>query len=239
MRRLRHQRRCRGSAGEGRCRRRRLDGGVRFKTVEAARGLADAAGRHHPQNRRRGRRAHGRGRHRHRRRQFLLPRRGRPGCRVGEEGYRLRRCRHQRRRLGPRPGLLSDDRRAGPGGEATRPDLCHARPRRRCGRQAGQGRRHRALRLPPLRTERRRPFRQDGSQRHRIRRHGRLCRGHEHPESGQRRHGEAHCRRRDQPAADAAILPVRHRPAGGRRGLAARLGDRLLAARPDGARAEG
>ena len=38
-------------------------------------------------------------------------------------------------------------------------------------------RRHRRAGLPALRAERRRPLRQDGAQRHRIRRHGRLRRG--------------------------------------------------------------
>ncbi len=40
-------------------------------------------------------------------------------------------------------------------------------------------------------------------------------------------------RRRDDAAARPAVLPVRHRPDRGVRGLAPRLGDRLLAARPD------
>ena len=49
---------------------------------------------------------------------------------------------------------------------------------------------------------------------------------------------QAHGRRRDQPAAKPAILPVRHRPAAGGRGLAAWQRHRLLAARPHGRRAE-
>ena len=42
-------------------------------------------------------------------------------------------------------------------------------------------RRHRRARLPALRPERRRALRQDGPQRHRVRPHGRLRRGPEHP----------------------------------------------------------
>ena len=56
---------------------------------------------------------------------------------------------------------------------------------------------------------------------------------------GQCRQAPAQRRRRDEPAVGAAILPVRHRPAGGHRSVAARLGHRLVAARPDGRRAEG
>ena len=42
-------------------------------------------------------------------------------------------------------------------------------------------RRDRGARLPALRAERRRPLREDGPQRHRVRAHGRLRRGAEHP----------------------------------------------------------
>ena len=51
------------------------------------------------------------GRHRHRRRQFLLHRRYPPRQGIEAEKNSLRRRRHQRRRLGPRPRLLHDDRR--------------------------------------------------------------------------------------------------------------------------------
>ncbi len=46
---------------------------------------------------------------------------------------------------------------------------------------------HRRARLSPLRPQRRRPFRQDGPQRHRVRPHGRLRRGAQHLEARQRR----------------------------------------------------
>ena len=55
----------------------------------------------------------------------------------------------------------------------------HAGPR--------EGRRHRRAGLPALRAERRRPLRQDGPQRHRVRHHGRLRRGARHPARRQRR----------------------------------------------------
>ncbi len=98
-------------------------------------------------------------------------------------------------------------------GPASRSDLRHPGARRRCRRaRPRQGRGNSPVRLSALRTERRRPFRQDGPQRHRIRRHGRLCRRHEHPEIGQCRQAAAYRRRRDQPAGKPAILPVRHRP---------------------------
>ena len=76
--------------------------------------------------------------------------------------------------------------------------------------------RHRAARLPALRPERRRPLRQDGPQRHRIRRHGRLCRRHQHPEGGQCRQGAsarpmprpARCRTRNTISSTSTLPPV-------------------------------
>ena len=58
-------------------------------------------------------------------------------------------------------------------------DPAHAGPR--------EGRRHRRGGLPALRPLRRRPLRQDGPQRHRVRHHGGLRRGAEHPQARQRR----------------------------------------------------
>ena len=49
-------------------------------------------------------------------------------------------------------------------------------------------RRHGAEGLPALRTQRRRPLRQDGPQRHRVRHDGRDRRGPQHPQARQRRH---------------------------------------------------
>ena len=66
-------------------------------------------------------------------------------------------------------------------GSRSRRHSAHARPR--------ETRRHRRTGLPALRPERRRPFRQDGPQRHRVRHHGRLCRGAGRFEI--RQHGQA------------------------------------------------
>ena len=90
------------------------------------------------------------------------------------------------------------------------------------------------LGLSPLRAERRRPFRQDGPQRHRVRHHGRLRGGTEHLARRERRQEDARDRRRDDAAAQSRALPVRPQPARRRRGVAARQRDRLVAARPDG-----
>ena len=161
---------------------------------------------------------------------------------LAAEGHPLRGRRHQRRRLGPGARLLPDDRRRAGGGAAPRSDLrarwrpASATSPRTPGPRAS--RRHRRAGLPALRAERRRALRQDGPQRHRVRPHGRLRRGAEHPARRQRRQARAH-------AVDAETTPLRdpehyqydfnlprHR-----RGLAARQRDRLLAARPDGRRA--
>ena len=98
-----------------------------------------------------------------------------------------------------------------------------------------QGRAHSGrARLSPLRAERRRTFRQDGSQRHRVRHHGRLCGRAGHPAGGECRQEDARNRRGDDAAPQSRPLQIRHQSAGRRRGLAARQRDRLLAARPDG-----
>ncbi len=55
-----------------------------------------------------------------------------------------------------------------------------------------EDRRHRRARLPALRAARRRPLRQNGPQRHRVRHHGGLCRGNGHPPPRQRRQARAH-----------------------------------------------
>ena len=67
----------------------------------------------------------------------------------------------------------------------------HRRRRRTPGR-SGDGDDRRA-RLPALRSGRRWPLRKDGAQRHRVRDHGRVRRGHEHPPARQRR--QAACAR--------------------------------------------
>ena len=91
--------------------------------------------------------------------------------------------------------------------------------------------------LPPLRPGRRRPLREDGPQRHRVRDDGGVRRGPERaastPNVGTRHAGRG---RRDDAAARPAVLPVRPRPARGRRGVAAGQRDRVVAARPRRAR---
>ena len=96
----------------------------------------------------------------------------------------LSRCRHQRRRVGARTRLLPDDRRREGGGRAARSDL----PRARAGRgrdradAASRGARSAARAgLSPCRAERRRAFRQDDPQRHRIRADAGLRRGLRYP----------------------------------------------------------
>ena len=88
--------------------------------------------------------------------------------------------------------------------------------------------------LAALRPARRRPLREDGPQRDRVRDHGRLRRGPEHPQARERRRRAARRRRRDRAARRPRGVPVRPRPDGRRRGVAARQRDRLVAARPDG-----
>ena len=63
----------------------------------------------------------------------------------------------------------------------------------RCSAHSGarEDRRHRRTGLPPLRAERRRPLRQDGAQRHRVRPHGRLRGRDGHPAQRQHRQGRA------------------------------------------------
>ena len=156
---------------------------------------------------------------------------------LAPKSHPLCRCRHQRRRVGPRARLLHDDRRRDRHGEAPRPDLHHAgaRPRRhRAHAGPREGGRHGRAGLAALRAQRRRPFRQDGAQRHRVRRHGGLRRGHGGPQGGQYRQAHRQGRRRNDAAARSRALPVRSQPARHRRTVAARQRHRLVAARPAG-----
>ncbi len=182
-------------------------------------------------------------RHDHRRRELVVPRRHQAGPAAGRRPrHRLRRRRHERRRVRARARLLPDDRRPRRRDRPAVVDLRHPRPRRRRGAphaDAGRARRasvDRRTGLAALRAERRRPLREDGSQRHRVRDHGCLRRGPERALPGQRRLPDASPGRRDGAADRSAVLPVRHRPRRLRRGLATGLGDRQLAARPDGRR---
>ena len=83
---------------------------------------------------------------------------------------------------------------------AARPDLPRARawPRQRRADAGARGRPDpRRARLPALRQVRRRPFREDGPQRDRVRDHGRLCGGDEHPPPRRHRLTDDRAGRRD------------------------------------------
>ena len=165
--------------------------------ARAPRRLGDAAGRRADRrHRHRARRAAGARRHRHRRRQHLLPGRHPPGEGAERQGHRLCRRRHLRRRLGPGARLLHDGRRRRGGRRAPRSD-----PRRpwRPGRatsRAPAGPRGRDPRAEQGYIHAgpggRRPLRQDGPQRHRVRPDAGLCRRLRHP--AQSKAAEA-CRR--------------------------------------------
>ena len=174
----------------------------------------------------------------HRRRQLVLPRRHPPRQGTGREGHPLRRRRHQRRRLGPGARLLPDDRRRRPAPvQRLDPifatlapgigDIARTPGREKPGGTAEHGYLH-------CGAERRRPLREDGAQRHRVRPDGRLRRRAQHPASTPTSATHAH-------DVDAETTPLRdpehyqydlnlrrHR-----RGLAPRQRDRVVAARPD------
>ena len=158
------------------------------RLADAARDLADGAG---------GRRSTRsiaellplleRGRHPDRRRQLVLRRRhpARQGAR--RKRTSLCRRRHQRRRLGPGARLLHDDRRRRPRrwSASIRSSRRSRRAPATCRRTPGRDKRGGTAEQGYLHCgpQRRRPLRQDGPQRHRVRPHGRLCRRSEHPAS--------------------------------------------------------
>ena len=144
---------------------------------------------------------------------------------LGAEEDPLRRRRHQRRRLGPRARLLHDDRR--PEATVARLDPIFRTLAPGIGTIAAHAgtaaeQRHRGAGLPALRPERRRPLREDGAQRHRVRPDGGVRRGHGHPARRQRRQAAPRGGCRDHAAARSRALPVRPQPAGHRRSVAAR-----------------
>ena len=215
--------------------RRVLARGARREDGQAARGLADDPGGVRRRHARRAAAAPGHRRRRHRRRQLLLP--GRPQALGAPRRARhaLRRLRHERRRLGPRARLLAHDRRRRRRGRPARADLrvagarrgggaAHARPRGRSRTRRGG--------LAALRTARRGPLREDGPQRHRVRAHGRLRGGPEHPQERERGLPDGRDRRRDGTARPPGALPLRDRRRRRDRGLAARQRHRVLAAGP-------
>jgi hypothetical protein len=104
--------------------------------------------------------------------------------RSSRQGHPLRRLRHLRRRLGHRARLLHDDRRPEGGRGSPRSDLRGAGAgtgRHRRARRAATNDPARRARLHPRRPVRRRPLRQDGPQRHRVRPDAGLRRGLRHP----------------------------------------------------------
>ncbi len=103
--------------------------------------------------------------------------------------------------------LLPDDRRRGRGVRAAGAGLRDGRTRSGGGRpDPGPRRRSDPGRegLPALRPQRRRPLREDGPQRHRVRDHGRLRGGLQHHPQRQRRPAPAGHGRRDLAAGEPA-----------------------------------
>ena len=178
-------------------------------------------------------------RHDHRRRQFVLRRRHPSSKGTRSEKNPLRRRRHERRRVGSGARLLHDDRRRSTRWSTVsiqssrhwRPGWATFRARRdatRIGGTAEHG-------LPALRSQRRRPLREDGAQRYRVRIDGGLCRGTRHPAPRQHRQAA-------RMQIDAETTPLRDpehyqydlESARHRGGVAARQRGRFLAARSDG-----
>ena len=98
---------------------------------------------------------------------------------------------------------------------------------------------NRRARLSALRPGRRGAFREDGPQRHRVRDHGRLRRGVQHPPPRRRGARLPGCGRGDHAAQSPRALPVPARAGRDRRALAPGQRDRIVAARPHRAGAAG
>ena len=201
-----------GARGGRRARRRRhLARGSRRAAARAARAVGDGPGGVGGRHAGRARPAAHERRHRHRRRQLLLPGRHPAGGRPRPGGDPVPRHRHQRGHLGPRARVLPHDRRPRRRrrGRGSPPPF----PRARCGPRSADTRAcgislHGRGGVPPLRSRRRRPLREDGPQRDRVRDHGRVRGGAQPPAPrgrGPRRSGG---QRRDQPAAQPGGLPV-------------------------------
>ena len=90
----------------------------------------------------------------------------------------------------------------------------------------------RRARVAALRSQRRRPLREDGPQRHRVRADGRLRRGAQRARQGEHRRRGPRRGRRDGAAPPSAVLPLRLRPRRHHRGVAPGQRGRQLAARP-------
>ena len=123
------------------------------------------AGEPTQQTRREARQAARPRRHDRRRRQLEVDRRQAPLEGAEGQGHRIRRCRRLRRRVGPRSRLLHDGRRPAQGRQAAGADPRRARARD----QRAEPRGDRTPRLAALRPLGRRPLREDGPQRRRVR----------------------------------------------------------------------
>ena len=156
---------------------------------------------------------------------------------LAEQRDRLHRLRHQRRRLRPRARLLPDDRRPRRGGRAPRPDLRHARAGRRRRPSARPGRdgepstaENGYLHCGPSGAGHFVKMVHNGIE------YGVMAAYAEGLNILKNADAGKHEREADAETAPldrSRVLPVRPRHARGRRGLAARQRDRLLAARPD------
>ena len=123
---------------------------------------------------------------------------------AGGEEDPLRGRGDERRSVGPRARLLHDDRGREGRRAPPRPHLRDAGPRDRRHRshpRPREGVGHRRAGVPALRPQRRRPLREDGAQRDRIRAHGRLRGRARHPGRRQHRQGAARGGRRDDSVA--------------------------------------
>ncbi len=163
------------------------------------------------------------GRHRRRRRQRVLPRLPAPRRRARRTRAALRGLRGVGRRMGPRQRVRADVRRQRRG--------------RRAPAAADGGARARSVpRLAALRSLRRRPFREDDSQRHRVRDDAGVRRGHRaHAQQARARARRRRHRRDVAPRQRRALVAARShcgRPAARRRPRRHRARGRGLRRRP-------
>ncbi len=182
--------------------------------------------------------ASGGGRHPHRRRQLVLHRRHPARQGAGAEGHSLRRCRHQRRRVGPGARLLHDDWRPASRGAAPRSDLQDAGSRRsatsiarRDARRSGGTSEEGYLHCGPNGGGHFVKMVHNGIEYGMMAAYAEGLNVIKSANVGKQK-GEVGCR--DHAAARSRALPVRLQSARCRRGVAAGKRDRLLVAGPDG-----
>ena len=160
--------------------------------------------------------------------------------RLRPTGHPLHRLRHQRRRVRPRARLLPDDRRRrrSPSAGSTR-SFGRSRPARASrtatpGRTGGATAQHGYLHCGPAGAGHFVKMVHNGIEYGMMAAYAEGLNILHRADVGKRAGADE---RRDRPAERPGVLPVRHRRARGRRGVAARQRDRLLAARPHGGRA--